>query len=378
MRGHRVVVVAMALRPLILAVLLAAASAPAAAQSVEKRRELSAIQGELKKTLRELEELRGAENELGADVKGLESLDAQSRRRVEELQSDIRRAESRRRSLKSRLDAARSVSGFWTAAIAAEAARHAAAGSARSDAYGTRELWAEEFRRSAIVEKARHLRGLRGYSRKTEEAAAETGRRARDLDENRRRAESEREDRRKRYEQKKAALEETQMKVAAAARRAKELEESAKAMASLLEKLGRGEKRRKPGPVVKLDRAAHSLPWPVAGRIARRFGRERDEQLGTWTVRQGVLFAAAAGAAVEAIAPGSVIFSGPFRSYGKVVIVDHGGGFFSVYGELAEIIKEKGAAVKARERIATAGERVYLEIRRGAEALDPAEWLEKR
>ncbi|MDD5305542.1 MAG: peptidoglycan DD-metalloendopeptidase family protein [Elusimicrobia bacterium] len=368
----------MARRVLILAGLLALSAAPAAAQLKAKRKELSRIQVELKQTLRDLEELRGAEKELGADVKGLESRDARSRKRVEALQSDIRRAESKRADLKSRLDAAKSVAGFWSAAIASEAARHAAAAAARSDAYGTRELWAEEFRRSAIVEKARHLRGLHGFRRKTEEAAAETGRRARDLDESRRRVQREREGGRREYEEKKAALEQTQVKVAAAARRAKELEETAKAMSALIDKLGKAGRYRRPGPVARLERPLHSLPWPVEGKVLRPFGRERDEQLGTWTVRQGVVFASASGAAVGAIAPGSVIFAGPFRSYGKVVIVDHGGGFFSVYGELGEIVKEKGDAVRASEKLATAGEQVYLEIRRGTDALDPAEWLEKK
>ncbi len=368
----------MARRILILAGLLALSAAPASAQINAKRKELSTIREQLKQTLRELEELRGEEKELGADVKGLESRDVQSRKRVEGLQTDIRRAESRRADLKSRLDAAKSVAGFWSAAIASEAARHVAAGAARSESYGTRELWAEQFRRSAIVEKARHLRGLQGYRLKTEAASAETARRARDLDESRRRAQSERDVRRHEYEAKKAALEETQVKVASAARRAKELEESAKAMAALLDKLGKAGKYRKPGPVARLERPVHSLPWPVDGKVLRPFGRERDEQLGTWTVRQGVLFSAAPGAAVGAIAPGSVIFAGPFRSYGKVVIVDHGGGFFSVYGELADIVKEKGDALRSGEKLATAGERVYLEIRRGTDALDPAEWLERK
>ena len=55
-----------------------------------------------------------------------------------------------------------------------------------------------------------------------------------------------------------------------------------------------------------------------------------------------------------------------------------GGGFFSVYGELGELVKEKGDAVRASEKLATAGEQVYLEIRRGTDALDPAEWLERK
>ena len=368
----------MARRILILAGLLALSAAPATAQLRAKRKELSRIQVELTQTLKALEELRDEEKELGADVKGLESRDAQSRRRVEGLQTDIRRAEAKLANLKSRLDAAKSVAGFWSAAIASESVRHAAAAAARSEVYGTRELWAEEFRRSAIVEKARHLRGLHGFRRKTEEAAAETGRRSHVLDESRRRVQSERDSRRREYDEKKAALGETQVKVAAAARRAKELEESAKAMAALLEKLGKADKYRKPGLPARLAMPKNSLPWPVAGKVLRPFGRERDQELGTWTVRQGVVFAAASGAAVGAVAPGSVIFAGPFRSYGKVVIVDHGGGFFSVYGELAEIVKEKGDTVRAQEKLATAGERVYLEIRRGAEALDPAQWLERK
>jgi len=368
----------MARRVLIAAALLALAAAPAAAQLKAKRQELSRIQGELKQTLMELEELRDAERGLDDDVKGLATRDEQSRRRVDALQSDIRRAESRRASLKSRLDAAKSVAGFWSAAIASEAARHAAASAARSEAYGTRELWSEEFRRAAIVEKARHLRGLQGFRRKTEEAAAETGRRARDLDESRRKALSERDGRRREYEEKKAALEETQTKVAAAARRAKELEESAKAMASLLDKLGKAASYRKPGAIARLDLAKHSLPWPIAGKVLRPFGRERDPQLGTWTVRQGVLIASAAGASVGAVAAGKVIFTGPFRSYGNVVIVDHGSGFFSVYGELGGIAAAKGESVRARQTLASSGDRVYLELRRGTEALDPADWLELR
>ena len=277
------------------------------------------------------------------------------------------------------------MAGFWSAAIASEAVRHSAGAATRVDAYGTRELWVEEFRRSAIIEKAWHLKGLHGFRRQTEEAAAEMGRRARDLDESRKRALNERDGRRREYEEKKMALEETQLKVASAARRAKELEESAKAMAALLDKLGKAGRYRKSGPIARLDRPVHSLAWPVAGKLIQHFGRERDPQLGTWTVRQGVVIASAADAPVTAIAPGSIIFAGPFRSYGNVVIVDHGGGFFSVYGELGAIDKAKGLSVGVGEKIASAGGskeseggRVYFEIRRGTDALDPVEWLEKR
>lgn len=373
------------LRPAALAALAAFAAAPAAAQTSQKK-ELARIQAELRKTLAELDAARSSEHALGQDVTRLEGLDANSRRRVERLQDVIRRAESRRAELKSRLDAASRVDGFWTAALSAESARHAAGQAGRADFYGTSELWADEYRRAAILEKGRHLRGLKGFARKTEAAEAVARKNAADLAESRRLAQAERADRLKEYEAKKAQLALAQTQVAEATRRAKELEENAKALTALLDKLGKAARSRKPAGVkAVLDVPRHSLPWPAEGRVLSGFGREKDKDLGTWTVRQGVTMATPAAATVTPVAPGRVIFAGPFRSYGRVVIVDHGGGFFSVYGNLGEILKDKGTDVRVDEAIARAGGakdgsggRVYLEIRRGTEALDPAAWLEKK
>lgn len=377
----------MARRGLIPLVLCAAAAvaAPAFAQKQQKR-ELARIQGELRKTLAELETLRASESALGKDVTRLEGLDATSRKRAERLQDTIRQAEARKSELKSRLDAASSVHGFWTAALSAEFTRHAASLAGRSDFYDSSELWAEEFRRAAIIEKGRHLRGLKGFQRQTEADEAAARRRSNELSESRRRVQAERDGRRKEYESKKAQLEQTQTQVAEAARHAKELEENAKAMTSLIDKLGKAARSRKPAGVkAVLDVARNSLPWPASGKVLSAFGREKDKELGTWTVHQGLTIGTAAQAPVTAIASGRVIFSGPFRSYGQVLIVDHGGGFFSVYGGVSDALKDKGAEVRAGEPIAHAGEakdgdggRVYFEIRRGTEALDPAAWLEKR
>ena len=362
---------------------LLAAAAPAGAQMSQKKKELARIQSELRKTLAELEELRGVERELGQDVSRLQGLDKDSRRRVQRLQQNIREAETRRAQLKTRLEAAGRVGDFWTAALSAEAARHAALQAGRSDFYGSRELWAEEYRRAAVLEKARHIKGLQGFQKRTEEAADDARRRADELARSRRRAEAERDGRRKEYESKRTQLERAQARLAEAGRRAKELEDNAKALTALLDKLGRAAAWRRTGPAVTLDRPRHSLPWPAAGKVLLAFGRERDAELGTWTVRQGVTLGAAPGAPVTAVAPGQVIFTGPFRSYGQVVILDHGSGFFTVYGQLGELQRPKGADVRAGEPIARAGGdasagRVYFEIRRGTEALDPLEWLEKR
>lgn len=362
------------------------AVAPVRAQSTQQKKELARIQAELRATLAELDGLRSSAKSLGQDVDRLQGLDATSRRRVERLQDVIRRAETRRAELKSRLDSASRVEGFWTAALSAESARHAAYEAGRSDFYGTPELWADEYRRAAILEKGRHLRGLKGFAKKTEAAEAGERKKASELADSRRQAQAERDGRRKEYEAKKAQLALAQTQVAEAARHAKELEENAKAMTALLDKLGKAAKYRKPPAGVKaaLDVPRHSLPWPADGKVLSGFGREKDKDLGTWTVRQGLTLATQASAPVTPVAPGRVIFAGPFRSYGLVVIVDHGGGFFSVYGGLGEILKGKGSDARAGEALARAGAakdgsgRVYLEIRRGTEALDPTAWLEKR
>jgi len=375
----------MARGAVILAVLAALAVAPASAQKIsQKKRELAKIQSDLRRALQELEALRAEEAALGRDVDRLQGVDAKSRRRARDLQDSIRRAESRREELRGRLAAASQVGDFWSAALAAETARHAAAAAARSDFLGSDELWAEEYRRLAIIEKARHVRGLEGFRKKTEEDEARAQARAEELAASRRKMQNVRDGRRREYEAKKAELVKTQTRLADATRRAKDLEESAKALNALLDKLARARAPKLP-PEAKLDVPRHSLPWPAAGRILRDFGREQDADLGTWTVRQGVLLGTAAAAPVAPIAAGTVIFAGSFRSYGLVVIVDHDGGFFSVYGSLGRILTSKGETVRADAAIASAGSapdgaggRVYLEIRRGTQALDPKEWLRRK
>jgi septal ring factor EnvC (AmiA/AmiB activator) len=95
-----------------------------------------------------------------------------------------------------------------------------------------------------------------------------------------------------------------------------------------------------------------------------------------------VVFQAAAGLPVRAVAGGRVRYAGWFRGYGRLVILDHGGGYYTVSGHLAELRVAVGDAVASGAEIGTVGDtgslsgpRVYFEIRRGAEALDPREWL---
>lgn len=367
----------------LLVIFLAARPALAAPAGAEvKRRELIRVQKEITAAKQEIEGYRKLEQSLGRDLHALESDRASADGKIGELRRSILGAERKKSELKTRLGALKMASGSWREAVAAEIRRYAADLRSREEAFGVSGLWKESFARAAILEKTRWLAHLRGLGRKTEIAVAETGRRAQELQSKSEKALAEQQSRRLKYERTQQAYAEAREGEAAAARKARELEESAQALNRLIHQLGRAAQRKAPPGVWTL--AKHSLPWPAEGKVSESFGRERNERLSTWVIRQGIRLMTRPQAAVAAVGAGKVIFAGPFRSYGQVVILDHGEGFFSIYGDLGSILKAKGDKVSARETIALAGGAkggggaLYLEIRRGSEALDPLIWLEQK
>jgi len=124
------------------------------------------------------------------------------------------------------------------------------------------------------------------------------------------------------------------------------------------------------------------LPSPVKGELAGRFGRVVDRDHQTATFRKGVVWVADRGVRVRAVAPGRVRYAGRFRGYGEVVILDHGDDYFTVSAHLDEIGVSLGDGVAAGGEVGRVGDsgsldgtRLYFEVRRGGDALDPADWL---
>jgi murein hydrolase activator len=121
------------------------------------------------------------------------------------------------------------------------------------------------------------------------------------------------------------------------------------------------------------------LDWPVSGSVRQRFGR----QMGGATTN-GIEIQAAEGAQVGAVHDGTVAFADTFSGFGKLVIVDHGGNSFSVYGNLAEISVEKGDRLESGRQVGTVGASVlgvaglHFELRVDGHAVDPLQWLKKR
>lgn len=155
-----------------------------------------------------------------------------------------------------------------------------------------------------------------------------------------------------------------------------ELEAAARALEETLHRLPEGAVGE-PAPETSLAARRGTLPRPVDAPFAPE-ASAAEAQAG----REGVTFRVPAGTPVRTVAAGTVRLADWFRGYGRVVILDHGGGTFSVSGHLDEIRVEVGERVEAGDVIGTVGDtgsldgpKLYFELREGRRALDPAEWL---
>lgn len=123
------------------------------------------------------------------------------------------------------------------------------------------------------------------------------------------------------------------------------------------------------------------LPWPVTGPVVSRFGRSTSGRFGTAIVRNGIDVGAPEGSGARAVHEGTVAFAAPFTGFGVLVIVDHGGAAFTLYGHLSEATVTEGATVKAGEVVgrvglAPAGDAaLYFEVRIDGRPVDPLQWL---
>ena len=133
-------------------------------------------------------------------------------------------------------------------------------------------------------------------------------------------------------------------------------------------------------PPQRFTRLQGRLPWPVAGRLIARFGEPRAGGL-RW---DGDLIATRLDAPVHAVAPGRVVFADWLAGLGLLIIVDHGGGYMSLYGHNDQLYARVGQQVAAGQLIAAAGDsggaarpELYFGIRRGTAPVDPRLWLER-
>ena len=177
----------------------------------------------------------------------------------------------------------------------------------------------------------------------------------------------------------------------------KELEVNARRLQAMVEKLEANSrksytKKSKPsvggGPQLPSvpDKGFGSLKgrlsMPARGEVVGSFGRHKHPEFNSYTVSNGISIAAPTGTDIHSVYDGQVIFADYFKGYGNMIIVDHGGGFFSLYAHAAKIMKKVGASVSRNETVASVGDTdstrgpvLYFEIRYQGKPVDPAPWF---
>lgn len=127
-----------------------------------------------------------------------------------------------------------------------------------------------------------------------------------------------------------------------------------------------------------------SFEWPVQGTVLQQFGKHKHATLDTYIINNGIEIQAPTGTPVKNIEQGTVLYAQAFKSYGQMVIVDHGDDFYTVYAHLQQVSVKEGEPVVKGGVVGLIGNgkngrsdkpNLYFEIRQNGKPEDPLLWL---
>ena len=120
------------------------------------------------------------------------------------------------------------------------------------------------------------------------------------------------------------------------------------------------------------------LKLPVKGKITRKFNSKRKDTGTRW---KGIFIKSKEGDEVRSIASGKIVFSDWLDGYGNIIIIDHGKGYMSLYGNNQSLIKQKGDVIKGGSTIAIVGNSggnstngLYYQLRKNSKPFNPLKW----
>lgn len=124
------------------------------------------------------------------------------------------------------------------------------------------------------------------------------------------------------------------------------------------------------------------LRLPVIGELTNRFGSRRQDSGLSW---KGLFISATSGREVKAVAGGKIVYADWLRGFGNLLILDHGDGYMSLYGNNESLLKQAGEDANAGDTIASVGvsggnpeSGLYFELRYQGKPFDPLPWVTLR
>lgn len=357
-----------------------------------KKKSLADINAQLEEKKAELEKYRQEEQRISDELSGLkkeEKLTAVHRR---DLESQLEKAKARTGDARLKYDSLERSRKDLTGDIHGELVMLSLQKEFYYPYYGIRDIDKDMLMRYAVLKKRALLSSMKGESLRVHrdmESLIQKGAELRSRQALLRRQSSAN---KTALKAKRSELEKTREEQARLSDELQSLQEAALGLTRLVKKL------QKQAPYISSDFNANlpiprdAMSWPAMGKVISRFGRENVPGLKTWIVREGIRIATGEDAPVRAALAGKVIYAGPFRTYGNVVIVDHEKGFFTIYGLLSRIDASRGEEVTPATQLGLAGKdtqamstgnkapgsAVYFEIRKGDRAINPLKWLPDR
>lgn len=409
---------------LVVLALLLAGPAPAAAQSddpAEAARELQDVEKELERDRARARELKEKAEALQAEVRAVQTEMVAVARDTQAHEAKLTRIEQRLAELESELAAKReafaarrrdlrgTLAALQRVALVPPEALLVAPGEpidvARSAMLLSDAVPNLESRANRLAADLEELRALRRQiaARRSDHAAT-----AEDLAAERRRLET-------LFERKQALRSQTEAAYAAASERAAHLAAEAADLRELLGELRREREARreaarqaareaaeeqaaeaesdggsaapdaqvaltKPGDIRPFPESRASLVMPAQGRLVARYG-ERGAAADGAGAAKGITLATRIGAQVVAPYDGQVAYAGPFRGYGRILIIEHGGGYHTLLAGLERIDAVVGQWVLAGEPVGLMSQardrnpELYVELRRQGDPINPLPWL---
>jgi septal ring factor EnvC (AmiA/AmiB activator) len=372
------------MRYLLLTLLLALLALPAAAASKDPEADLKRVKQRIETLQRSVREDVARRDKLSANLRQSEEAVAEARRRLDDVRGRIRKSDARlaelageraraEKTLEEQRDelAAALRTAYVTgkeehlklllsqkdpAALGRMLVYYSYLGKARAERIGEIEQVVARIGELAAQEEAERDRLAALEAEREQEVAA---------------VEAARKDREKALTAVKGQIKSNEDTIARLRREARALE---KLVADLRKALDQS-----PVPSGQpFERVRGKLPWPVPGRVVASYGQSRGGGL-KWN---GVLIATERGTEVKAPYAGRVVYADWLPGLGLLLILDHGGGYMTLYGHNEQLYRGVGETVAAGEAIATVGDsggqarpELYLEVRKGTKPQDPRKWF---